>query len=57
VSIAAIAERIDAPAADVAYLLDEEAALGRVRRTDAGRWSLVADAFPAETVEALRQLA
>lgn len=56
VSVEAIAARIAADPAQVAALLHEEAALGRVRRTDAGRWTLVADAFPAVTVEALRRL-
>jgi hypothetical protein len=56
VSVEAIAERIDAPPADVAYLLADELARGRVRQ-DGERWSLVADAFPAATVEALRLLA
>jgi hypothetical protein len=56
VTLEATVERIDAPAADVAYLLSEEAQLGRVRRTDAGTWQLVPRAFPAGTVEALRAL-
>jgi hypothetical protein len=51
-----IASRIDAAPDDVARFLHEEQALGRVRRTDGGRWSLVADAFPPETLEALRTL-
>jgi hypothetical protein len=55
VTVEAIASRIDAEPDDVVRLLDDELALGRVRR-DAGRWSIVADAFPAGTVEALRRL-
>jgi hypothetical protein len=57
VTVEAIASRIDAEPDDVVRLLADELALGRVRRTDGGRWTLVADAFSAETVEALRQLA
>jgi hypothetical protein len=57
VSITEVAERIDAPAADVAYLLGEELARGRVRRTDAGHWQLVPGAFGDDVVAALRQLA
>jgi hypothetical protein len=56
VSVEAIACRIDAEPDDVVRLLDDELALGRVRRTDAGGWTLVADAFAAGTVEALRRL-
>jgi hypothetical protein len=51
VSVQEIASRIAAEPAQVAALLAEEAALGRVRRTDAGRWALVAG-----TVEARRSL-
>jgi hypothetical protein len=56
VSVEAIAQVIAAEPVEVAALLDEEAALGRVRRTDAGGWVIVASAFPAGTVEALRTL-
>jgi hypothetical protein len=56
VSVEAIASRIDAEPDDVARLLIEEAALGRVRRTEAGTWTLVPGAFAPETVEALRRL-
>jgi hypothetical protein len=56
VSVQAIASRIAAEPDDVAALLDEELARGRVKH-DGDRWTLVADAFPAAVVEALRQLA
>jgi hypothetical protein len=56
VSVEAIAARIAAEPADVAALLDQEEALGRLKRSEGGRWTLVAGAFPPETVEALRTL-
>jgi hypothetical protein len=49
------ASRTAAEPAHVAALLDDELARGRVRQ-DGDRWTLVADAFPAGTVEALRRL-
>jgi hypothetical protein len=56
VTVEAVASRIDAEPDEVARLLADELALGRVRRTDAGGWTLVADAFTPEVVEALRTL-
>jgi hypothetical protein len=56
VSVKAIASRIAAEPVEVAAVLHDELVRGRVTR-DGDRWRLVADAFPAGTVEALCQLA
>jgi hypothetical protein len=53
VSVETITSRIDAAPDDVARLLADELGRGRVRRTDGGGWSLVADAFAPEVFEAL----
>jgi hypothetical protein len=56
VSVETITSRIDAAPDDVARLLADELGRGRVRRTDGGGWSLVADAFAPEVFEALSTL-
>jgi hypothetical protein len=56
VSVQAIAGRIDASPDEIAALLDEELARGRVRPTDAGGWAINASAFAPDVVAALRSL-